>query len=60
MAKTSLIIRGAAITGGLTDLGYFLFMDLGGYVNFMPGTVMTIITSFAIILSLYSYFKTLN
>jgi len=50
----------AAITGGLADLGYFLFMDLGGYVNFMPGTVMTIVSSFAIILSLYAYFKTHN
>lgn len=48
----------AAITGGLTDLGYFLFMDLGGYVNFMPGTVMTIVSSCAILLSFYAYFKT--
>lgn len=48
----------AAITGGLADLGYFLFMDLGGYVNFMPGTVMTIVSSSAIILSFYAYFKT--
>ncbi|MBR9918028.1 hypothetical protein GYB29_10185 [bacterium] len=48
----------AAITGGLADLGYFLFMDLGGFVNFVPGTVMTIVSSFAIILSFYAYFKT--
>lgn len=47
----------AAITGGLADLGYFLFMDLGGYVNFMPGTVMTLVSSLAIILSFYAYFK---
>ncbi|WP_405206335.1 hypothetical protein [Aquimarina sp. LLG6339-5] len=47
----------AAITGGLADLGYFLFMDLGGYVNFVPGTVMTIVSSAAIILSFYGYFK---
>ena len=47
----------AAITGGLADLGYFLFMDLGGYVNFMPGTVMTLVSSAAIILSFYWYFK---
>ncbi len=47
----------AAITGGLADLGYFLFMDLGGYVNFMPGNVMTLVSSMAIILSFYSYFK---
>lgn len=47
----------AAITGGLADLGYFLFMDLGGFVNFMPGTVMTLVSSAAIILSFYAYFK---
>lgn len=50
----------AAITGGLADLGYFLFMDLGGYVNFMPGTVMTIFSSLAIILSFYAYFKSVQ
>lgn len=43
----------AAITGGLADLGYFLFMDLGGYVHFMPGTLMTIVSASAIILSFY-------
>lgn len=48
----------AAITGGLADLGYFLFMDLGGFVNFVPGTVMTIVSSLAIILSFCAYFKT--
>jgi len=42
----------AALTGGLADLGYFLFMDLGGYVNFVPGTVMTLVSGSAIILSL--------
>ncbi len=44
----------AAITGGLADLGYFLFMDLGGFVNFVPGTVMTIVSATAIILSFYA------
>ena len=48
----------AAITGGLADLGYFLFMDMGGYVKLIPGTVMTIVSSLAIILSFYAYFKT--
>ena len=47
----------AAITGGLADLGYFLFMDLGGFVHFVPGTVMTLVSSAAIILSFYAYFK---
>ncbi|MEL6632390.1 MAG: hypothetical protein AAFQ83_13005 [Bacteroidota bacterium] len=50
----------AAICGGLADLGYFLFMDLGGYVNFMPGTVMTLVSSAAIILSFVAYFRTRN
>ncbi len=47
----------AAITGGLTDLGYFIFLDLGGFVHFMPGTVMTIFSGSAILLSFYAYFK---
>lgn len=47
----------AAITGGLADLGYFLFLDLGGYVKFVPGTIMTIISALAIITSFYYYFK---
>ena len=47
----------AALTGGLADLGYFLFMDLGGYTKFMPGTVMTLVSSAAILLSFYWYFK---
>ena len=42
----------AAITGGLADLGYFLFMDLGGHINFVPGTVMTLVSASAIVLSL--------
>ena len=47
----------AALTGGLADVGYFLFMDLGGYVNFVPGTVMTLVSASAIILSFYAYFN---
>lgn len=43
-------IWAAAIVGGLTDLGYFVFIDLGGFVHFVPGTVMTIISGTAIIL----------
>ncbi len=47
----------AALVGGLADLGYFLFMDLGGYVKFMPGTVMTLVSSAAILLSFYAYYR---
>lgn len=45
-----------SIVGGLTDVGYFVFMDLGGFVHFVPGTVMTLISGTAIILSLLIYF----
>ena len=46
-----------AIVGWVTDVGYFIFMDLGGFVHFFPGTVMTIISSAAVILSLVAYFS---
>lgn len=47
----------AALTGGLADLGYFLFMDVGGFVNVMPGTVMTIVSASAIVLSCYALYS---
>ncbi len=47
----------AALVGGLADLGYFLFLDLGDYVHFVPGTVMTIVSGSAILLSFYNVFK---
>jgi hypothetical protein len=47
----------AAICGGLADLGYFIFLDLGGFVNFVPGTIMTLISLLAILTSFYAYFK---
>jgi len=47
----------AALVGGLADLGYFMFLDLGGYVKFMPGTIMTLISASAIILSFYAHYK---
>jgi len=46
----------AALVGGLTDMGYFIFMDLGGFVHFLPGTLMTIFSGTAIVLSFYSHF----
>lgn len=42
----------AALIGGLADVGYFVFVDLPGYAQFMPGTVMTIVSGSAIILSI--------
>lgn len=46
-----------AIVGWVTDVGYFIFMDLGGFVNFVPGTVMTIISTVAVVLSVWAYFS---
>ncbi len=45
----------AGLTGGLADVGYFIFMDLGGFVHFVPGTVMTLVSGSAILLSFYVY-----
>lgn len=47
----------AALVAGMADIGYFLFMDLGGFVNFVPGSVMTIICAAAIVLSFAAYFR---
>ena len=49
-----------ALVGGLMDVGYFIFIDLGGYNKFVPGTVMTIISATAIILSFYAFFSLKN
>ncbi len=49
-----------AVVGGLTDVGYFTFMDLGGFVNFVPGTVMTLVSGSAILLSLWVWFARKN
>ena len=46
-----------ALVGGLMDLGYLIFIDFGGYNKFVPGTVMTIISATAIVLSFYAYFQ---
>lgn len=45
-----------AMVGGLLDFGYFVFVDLPGYVHFIPGTLMTLISSTAIILSFYVWY----
>lgn len=43
--------------GGLADLGYLLFVDIPGYVNFFPGTVMTLVSGSAILLSFWVWFS---
>ncbi|MFK8016460.1 MAG: hypothetical protein AB8G17_13590 [Gammaproteobacteria bacterium] len=54
-SKTAVLVT--ALVGGLTDIGYFVFMDLGGFVKFAPGTVMTIVSATAIILSFLAAFR---
>lgn len=46
-----------ALIGWTTDIGYFIFLDLGGHVNFVPGTIMTIISTLAVMLSFLAYFR---
>lgn len=45
-----------ALVGGLADIGYFLFLDLPGHVHFFPGTLMTLVSGSAILLSGYVWF----
>ena len=46
-----------ALIGGMADLGYLQFVDLPGYVNFVPGTVMTLVSGSAILLSFWVLFS---
>jgi len=48
---TSIWVTG--MVGGLFDIGYLLFVDIPGYVNFFPGTVMTFVSGTAIVLSFW-------
>ncbi|MEM8813774.1 MAG: hypothetical protein AAGF59_14265, partial [Pseudomonadota bacterium] len=45
------------MVGGLADLGYLLFVDIPGYVNFFPGTLMTLISGSAVVLSFWVWLK---
>lgn len=49
----------ADLTGGLADVGYFLFLDLGGFVHFVPCTIMTLISFTAILLSVWLWIRSL-
>lgn len=42
-----------ALVGGMADVGYLLFVDIPGYVKFIPGTLMTIVSGSAIVLSFW-------
>ena len=41
------------MVGGLADLGYLVFVDVPGYVNFFPGTLMTFVSGSAILVSFW-------
>ena len=45
------------LIGGMADLGYLLMVDFPGYVRFFPGTVMTIVSGSAIVLSFLVWFQ---
>lgn len=45
-----------AMVGGLFDIGYFVFIDLGGYGTFFPGSSMTYVSATAIILSFWVWY----
>lgn len=55
--RSKLAMLLAALVAGLADVGYFLFMDLGGFVKFIPGILMTLICLAAIISSGIAYFR---
>jgi len=46
-----------AMVGGLADVGYFMFIDLPGFASFVPGTVMTLVSATAIILTGWVWFS---
>ncbi|MEL6436084.1 MAG: hypothetical protein AAFP99_04730 [Pseudomonadota bacterium] len=39
--------------GGLFDIGYLVFVDLGGFSGFVPGTIMTFVSGTAVVLSFW-------
>lgn len=41
------------MVGGLLDVGYLVFVDFPGFVHFIPGTLMTIVSGSAVILSFW-------
>ena len=58
--KNTTAIWVTALVGGMADLGYLLFVDLPGFVNFVPGTIMTIVSASAIVLSFWVWLSALS
>ena len=54
--RTAIWVTG--MVGGLADVGYLLFLDFPGYVNFVPGTVMTFISGAAVLLCFWVWWST--
>jgi len=46
-----------AMVGGLLDVGYLVFVDIPGYVHFVPGTLMTIVSGSAILISFWVWYS---
>lgn len=46
----------AAIVGGFSDMGYFIFIDLNGWAS-LPGKSMTYICVTSIAISFWAYWK---
>ena len=46
-----------ALIGGLADVGYFVFVDVPGYNLFLPGTLMTLVSAAAIVLSFWVWWS---
>ena len=55
--KSATSIWVSAMVGGLFDVGYFVFIDLGGYGTFFPGSSMTYVSATAIILSFWVWYS---
>ncbi|MEM7568334.1 MAG: hypothetical protein AAF337_00930 [Pseudomonadota bacterium] len=51
--KSMTAIWVTAMVGGLADVGYFIFLDIPGHVNFVPGTLMTFVSGSAIVLTFW-------
>ncbi len=60
LRRSPVAIFVTAMVGGLLDVGYLLFIDLGGYNNFVPGTIMTFVSAAAIVISFLAYFRGLR
>ena len=54
--KSAMAVVMTAIVGGAADIGYFVFVDLGGFAA-PPGPQMTWICAAAIALSMFAYVR---